>query len=156
VGDPVWFKDWTEGFKYTIPSGSQPGYMFCFSGYVQDTDGAASYAITEQVWHVIQSAPSTPMIELDYPVTTPTGSTIVNGTAAPSSGATITKINWNWGDGHSDDQFPPYLFPAYHSYFISNPCYPYYYFDVVATVYDSKGKSAQDGETVSIFPLPCN
>jgi len=147
--------EWTEGTSYTIPSsGLKPNDMLQFKGKVRDTDGAYSNVVTEQCWHVVQNAQSTPMIKLDYPSVAPgTGCTIVNGTAAPSSGATITKINWNWGDGTSDDQWFPYLFPGYHTYYIPHPCYSDY-FDVVATVYDSKGKSAQDGETVYVYTIP--
>jgi len=39
-------------------------------------------------------------------------SVAINGLATPCSGATITRINWTWGDGNSGDQW----FKASHTY----------------------------------------
>jgi hypothetical protein len=52
-----------------------------------------------------------------------------DGEATPSSGATITRINWDWGDGTSGDQW----FKASHTYSTSGT------YEVTATAYDSAG-----------------
>jgi len=82
--------------------------------------------------------PSTPTITLNTPQINGKSVTI-NGSATPSSGATITRINWSWGDGTSGDQW----FPASHTY--SNPGT----YTVKATAYDSAGKSASASKSVT-------
>jgi hypothetical protein len=66
-------------------------------------------------------------------------SVTIGGKTIPSSGATITRIHWHWGDGTSGDQW----FPASHTYSTSGT------YTVTATAYDSAGKSASADLTVT-------
>ncbi|MCA9934759.1 MAG: hypothetical protein KC415_12580, partial [Anaerolineales bacterium] len=66
---------------------------------------------------------------------------MVSGTVTTTSG-TITQLNWQWGDGNSDDQW----FPASHAYAISGT------YVITATAFDDLGGSAVQTTTVTIVP----
>jgi len=58
----------------------------------------------------------------------------INGATVPTSGRTVTKLNWDWGDGTSEDKYTPYaLFPGTHTYSSVG------YFIVTVTTYDNVG-----------------
>ncbi len=70
---------------------------------------------------------------------------VVNGVVTVE-GATITRINWDWGDGSSNDS----SFPAVHTYGSDGA------YTVTATAFDSLGRTASQtvDVTVPLTPVP--
>ena len=63
----------------------------------------------------------------------------VDGVVTTTNG-TITQLHWQWGDGHSDDQW----FPASHTYALTGT------FPITATAYDDLGHSTWQTTTITI------
>jgi PKD repeat protein len=87
---------------------------------------------SEPLTVTVQALPAPPSLTISNRVSvTWNGLTVtINGEAAPGySGASISRIHWDWGDGSSEDHW----FPATHTY--SN----YGTYIITATVYQSDG-----------------
>jgi formylglycine-generating enzyme required for sulfatase activity len=113
------------GFAYD-PGTLSPNTHYHWRVVAQDAHGATTAG---PVWEFTTATGDTCPIDLilqDSQVSDHT--VIVNGTVS-SSCSTITRLNWQWGDGMSDDQG----FPAHHTYAIAGT-YP-----ITVTAYNDLG-----------------
>ena len=95
-------------------------------------------------------SPSTPALQRTpptvtlYPVSVSGQSITINGVTQPTTpGATITSINWNWGDGSTSNG----LFPQTHTYNQKGT------YTINVTVIDSNGLSASTSETTNVIGI---
>ena len=116
------------------PNGAMPAVEI--NGQIQTT-AITSSSSTTPVSEV------TPRVTL-YPASVEGQTVTINGVATPgASGAPISSINWNWGDGRTSTG----SFPQIHTYLQAGN------YNVVVIAIDSNGQAASAIEQVSISSL---
>jgi PKD repeat protein len=114
-------------------------------GFSAATGASNDWHIIDDVWITTESSPQEhenkpPILNLLEPQIN--GLTVtVKGTATPGySGASITRIHWDWGDGSQEDGG----FPATHTYSKAGT------YTITVTVYQSDGLTARETKQVKV------
>jgi PKD repeat protein len=117
-------------------------------GFSAATGASNDWHIIDDVWITTESSPQErenkpPTLTLDNPQVN--GLTVtINGAVSPGySGASISRIHWEWGDGSSGDSG----FPATHTYSKAGT------YTITVTVYQSDGLTTKKTVTVTVQEL---